>query len=858
MQRIQFSDGNTDTNSIAILIKGSSFKAPALYEHYVDPLINAGVDRTSIAAYPLWYPTTKVSAKDARSFIAAMLPELVDDGVELLYVADAEYFKQLTGQAKAEVHLGYVMPCAVKGFEQLKVVLGASFASLFHNPGGQFKIDQSLHALSSYVHGKYLPPGNDLFANCTYNFFSLKQIQNLFDDLMLLPAITVDIETLSLKFKDAGICTIAFAKDTSYAYALPVDTHGGLGPFVRSMLKKFFTEYQGTTIWHNAGYDMKVIIYNLWMKHPLDFEGMYEGIEIMTRKFHDTKIIAYLALNSCERQVYSLKVLAQEFAGNYAEADIKNALLIEPEQLLKYNCVDTLATWYVFNKYYPRMIADQQNELYEGLMKDSVALILQIELTGMPINMEKVLFAETELQNIELKHLCTLHGSPLIQAFEGKIQQTAYEVKQASLKKKTVSIIDFLHVKFNPASGVQLQKLLYEELGLPILDRTKKKQPATGGKTLKKLISHTNDPQVIEILNALNELSKVSKILTAFIPTFKNAWLKADGMYYLHGSFNIGGTVSGRLSASDPNLQQIPSGSTYGKLIKDCFSAPKKWIMASADFSALEELINALLTKDPNKLKIFTDGYDSHCFRTKGYWPDLTPDIDYSVASINSMADKSSPYYPLRSKSKAPSFALQFWGTYITLMRNCGFSEAEAKAIESNYHQMYAVSRQWVTDRLKQASIDGYSTAAFGLRVRTPLLKQVVFGSNSVPFEAQAEARTLGNAISGQSYGLLNNRAAAEFMKRVKNSIYKLDIRVIALIHDAIYLLIRDDIDVVTWVNENLVECMAWQKLPEIQHPTVKISSNLDLHHPSWAYAYTLPNHATKEEILAITSKPIK
>lgn len=854
MQKIQFSDGNTDTNSIAILIKESSFKAPALYEHYVDPLINAGVDRTSIAAYPLWYPSTKVSAKDARTYIAAMLPELVDDGVELLYVADAEYFKQLTGQAKAEVHLGYVMPCAVKGFEQLKVVLGASFASLFHNPGGQFKIDQSLHALSSYVHGKYLPPGNDLFANCLYNFDSIQRIEQLLNGLLSVPMLTVDIETLSLKFKDAGICTIAFAKNTDIAYSLPVDTHGGLGEPVRALLKKFFTEYQGTTIWHNAGYDMKVIIYNLWMKHPLDFEGMYEGIEIMTRKFHDTKIIAYLALNSCERQTYSLKVLAQEFAGNYAEADIKNALLIEPEQLLKYNCVDTLATWYVFNKYYPKMIADQQNELYEGLMKDSVALILQIELTGMPINMEKVLFAETELQNIELKHLCTLHGSPLIQAFEGKIQQTAYEVKQASLKKKTVSIIDFLHVKFNPASGVQLQKLLYEELGLPILDRTKKKQPATGGKTLKKLINHTNDPQVIEILKALNELSKVSKILTDFIPTFKDAWLKADGMHYLHGNFNIGGTVSGRLSSNGPNLQNLPAGSTYGKLIKDCFSAAPRWIMAGADFSSLEDRISALTTKDTNKLRVYTDLYDGHSLRAYSYWPHLMPDIINTVESINSIADK---YPDLRSKSKAPTFLCTYGGGYIGLMNNCGFSESEAKSIEKQYHELYKESDEWVQAKLQQASKDGYVTVAFGLRVRTPLIKQVVFGGKSVPFEAQAEGRTAGNAL-GQSYGLLNNRAMCAFRKKLLASPYKYDVKIIAAIHDAGYLLIRDNIDVVHWVNENYPKEMYWQDLPEIQHPTVGLGGALDLFYPSWRYAYTLPNHATKEEIIAITSKPIK
>jgi DNA polymerase-1 len=178
-----------------------------------------------------------------------------------------------------------------------------------------------------------------------------------------------------------------------------------------------------------------------------------------------------------------------------------------------------------------------------------------------------------------------------------------------------------------------MQKLLYETLGLPVLDKTKKKQPATGNKTLTKLKHHTQDPLVLELLNALVEIAKVSKILTAFIPSFKDAWLKADGCHYLHGNYNLGAVVSGRLSCSRPNMQQIPSGSTYGKLIKDCFSAPKGWILGGADFSSLEDKINTLLTRDPNKMKVYTDGYDGHALRTHTYFKDQMPDVRQSEPS---------------------------------------------------------------------------------------------------------------------------------------------------------------------------------------------------------------------------------
>lgn len=100
-----------------------------------------------------------------------------------------------------------------------------------------------------------------------------------------------------------------------------------------------------------------------------------------------------------------------------------------------------------------------------------------------------------------------------------------------------------------------------------------------------------------------------------------------NGVVWLHGSFNLGGTVSGRLSSSDPNLQNLPAGSTFGKLIKDCFRAPKGWLFGGADFSSLEDRINALLTKDPEKLKVYTDGYDSHSLRAHAYFSQHMPDI---------------------------------------------------------------------------------------------------------------------------------------------------------------------------------------------------------------------------------------
>lgn len=116
-------------------------------------------------------------------------------------------------------------------------------------------------------------------------------------------------------------------------------------------------------------------------------------------------------------------------------------------------------------------------------------------------------------------------------------------------------------------------------------------------------------------------------------------------------------------------------------------------------------------------------------------------------------------------------------------MNNCGFSENEAKQIEANYHIMYKQSDEWVANKIKLAEQQGYLDTAFGLRIRTPVLAKSILGNSKTPYLATAEARTIGNAVSGQSYGLLTNRALNEFMERVWNSEYAMDIYPVATIH---------------------------------------------------------------------------
>ena len=868
MRHIQFE--NASSHSIALLTRSAIFKTQELLSNYVDPLVNLGVSKKEVIAFTLRHDERgKASASDIKDYLAKLLPALDSLGIRQLYVTDAAYFKVLTKQGKAEPHFGYVLPCQINGYGHMTVVLGLNYQQLIYNPDLQAKLTLSLETLASENKGTYTALGAGIIHSAAYPE-GTQSIAAALEDLQACPTLTCDIEAFSLRFEEAGIGTIAFGINQHNGVAFPCDyleihnapNHGTFVPNqeIRDLLRKFFTSYKGKLVWHNAAYDIKVIIYTLWMKDPLDQRGLLEGLEVMTRHFDDTKIIAYLATNSTAGNVLSLKSLAHEFAGNWAVEDITDIRRIPLAELLQYNLVDALSTHYVKTKYEPIMVADNQEQLYQDLFLPSLKVIIQMELSGMPMEQTRIHEAKAELERLAQGYLDVIRNSKMIKALNLLLRKTEwekdYEFRRSKAKNpdkilpKQIEAFDA--VNYNPNSGPQTQRLLYEIMGLPVIDYTDTKQPATGGDTLAKLINHTQDPACKEILEALIGYAGVEKILSSFIPNFEEALKKSDGRMYLHGSFNLGGTVSGRLSSSKPNMQQIPAGngdgekSRIGKLIKECFSAPKGWLFVGADFNSLEDYISALTTKDPNKLDVYIKGFDGHCLRAAYYFRDQLPHIDLADPdSVNSIK-KTHPH--LRQESKGGTFALTYQGTWHTLVNNLGFTEDQAKAIEQGYHELYKVSDEYVQKRLEQASKDGYVEVAFGLRVRTPLLKQVIFNGARMPYEAAAEGRTAGNAL-GQSYGLLNNRAAVEFMQKVWTSKYRLDIKIVALIHDAIYLLIRDDVEVVAWVNRELIKSMQWQELPEIQHPTVKLGAALDVFWPNWANPITLPNDADQNTI---------
>ena len=183
------------------------------------------------------------------------------------------------------------------------------------------------------------------------------------------------------------------------------------------------------------------------------------------------------------------------------------------------------------------MLRDSQKEIYDTIMKPSLKILIQMELVGMPIDLHRVSEVEAELLGFTVKILKPIKRMLHVLACENTIKLKALTAINAKLKTKQHGMDKVADIVFNPNSGNHLIELLYTVMDLPVIDYTATKQPATGADTLEKLINHTSNQEYKDVINALIGLSKVDKILTSFIPSFKEATVKGD-IAWLHANFN--------------------------------------------------------------------------------------------------------------------------------------------------------------------------------------------------------------------------------------------------------------------------------------------------------------------------------
>ena len=563
MKHIAFSEDTSSVNT-AILIKTDSMIKQQLEYFYVKPIEQLGIARSNLIAFDLFYNSNgKVSAKEAKDYIQNLLKALTALNIKTLIVADSTYFKYLTGLTKTTNARGYTHKCSIHPYKELDIILSTNYTAIYHNENMSKDLDRSLILYSNHMINLGL--GISTQAS-TFNHTvisseqypsTVSEIQKALNTLHKYHTLTFDIETFSLRFEKAGIGTIGFAWDKHNGICFEVDNlqTKEINLDVRNMLKNFFMDYKGKLIAHNALFDVKILVYQLFMEHDTDFKGLREGLKVFSN-VDDSMVIAFLATNTTVDNPLGLKELAYDYVGDYSE-DVKDITKVNPQDLMKYNLIDCLATWYVYDKYLPVVHEEDQWNFYQTIAKPSLFTSIQMMLTGLPMNMSKVVKAKTTISLINMRNKSIINNHPAVAKARFINNRESWVKANAKLKKKVRPITDF-NDEFNPNSDLQLRTLLYEVLKLPVLDTTDSGLPSTSSKVIKRLLKVIEEPETVKLLKALLGVAETEIIINTFLTAFeeyaftRKGYGSLNNTIWLNGDLKTTGTKSGRLSSSSP------------------------------------------------------------------------------------------------------------------------------------------------------------------------------------------------------------------------------------------------------------------------------------------------------------------
>jgi DNA polymerase-1 len=249
---------------------------------------------------------------------------------------------------------------------------------------------------------------------------------------------------------------------------------------------------------------------------------------------------------------------------------------------------------------------------------------------------------------------------------------------------------------FNLGSPKQLQEILFDKLGLPAIRKTPTGQPSTAEDVLQELAVDYELPSLILEYRAL---SKLKSTYTDRLPEQINP---RSGR--VHTSYHQAVAATGRLSSSDPNLQNIPVRTPLGRRIRQAFIAPAGWLILACDYSQIELRIMAHLSGDPGLLQAFRDNVDVH---------QATAGEVFGIARDAVSSDQ-------RRAAKAINFGLMYGMSAFGLSRQLNIGRAEAQAYMDTYFMRYPGVRQFMEQTRERAREQGYVETLFGRRLYLP------------------------------------------------------------------------------------------------------------------------------------------
>lgn len=332
--------------------------------------------------------------------------------------------------------------------------------------------------------------------------------------------------------------------------------------------------------------------------------------------------------------------------------------------------------------------------------------------------------------------------------------------------------------EFNINSPKQLGEVLYNELKLPVSKKTKTGY-STDAETLEKLRPYHT------IIDRILEYRQVSKLKSTYCDGLLQV---ADSEGRIHSSFNQTVTATGRLSSSEPNLQNIPIRTEFGRKLRKYF-VPKNddYVLIDADYSQIELRVLAAISGDENMISAFSNGEDIHT---------MTASSVFGIAP-ESVNDEQ------RKRAKAVNFGIVYGIGAFSLANDIGVSRYEAEAYIKNYLAKYPEVSAYLNETVANAKRDGYVTTIFGRRRYIP-----EFSSSKAQLRQFGERVAMNSPIQG---------AAADIIKIAMINVYralnesKIDARLILQVHDELILEAHHDCakqaaDILKYEMENAVK----------------------------------------------------
>ncbi|MBU1261222.1 MAG: DNA polymerase I [Planctomycetes bacterium] len=542
------------------------------------------------------------------------------------------------------------------------------------------------------------------------------KLDDFVDKLKKEKLFAVDTETTSISAHRAELVGMSFCWQAHEAYYLAVK--GPLGAkylelsAVRQKLASILADERVKKIFQNAKYDM-IVLANCGM--PV------KGL------FFDTMIASYVL--EAERS-HSLDNMAMDFL-NYQSIPISD-LIGKGKNQMSFEMVDTATACE-----YSSEDADMTFQLYQYLNE---RLEKEPKL--------KQLFEEMEMPLVEVLTKMELNGVKLDVPI---LKQLSIEINN-QLEETTEKIYELAGGKFNVDSPKQLAEVLFERLGLQSV-RSGKTGPSTDAGVLEEL---AGEHPVIEQILQHRQLSKLKNTYTDKLGALING---RTGR--VHASFNQTITATGRLSSSDPNLQNIPIRTEIGKKIRAAFVPENKGDkIVSLDYSQIELRVLAHFSGDKAMIKAFQEDRDIHSF----------------VASQIYNVDIKDVTSDMRSRCKAVNFGLIYGQGAFGLGKTTGMNMAEAKKFIDDYFARYKSIQQFKTDAIETAKRSGYAETICGRRRKISGLE-----SRNGNVRSQAERLVINTLIQGSAADLIKIA-----MIRIQDKIEKekLPAKMILQIHD--------------------------------------------------------------------------